>query len=455
MVHKLRTFVARALAALAIIALCVGAFPSSSRYPAWIPPTIGSVNANLYADFTTEGGTNHYWYLGKQYGGEAAWLTAASGTFTRASSATYTNSSGLLATAATNAIRFDYDPVALTPKGILLEGSSTNLALQSNAFSFSPWTATAFNYTQNFTGPDGVANSGWSFTDTAANSAHQLLQVLSFTSGTTYTLSLFTKYSNHQYVALRQSDGTTSPWATFDLLNGIVTNTGTGVTASITPLANGWFRLTHTWIAGATASGNVILAFANSSSYAGASYAGSGSDVFLGYGAQREAQPFASSYILTTAAAVTRAVDNLVLSPTLSTSAATVFSNFNLSGIPGAGGIFSLNDGTSNNRIDLRSNSASFVSSGGVLQSNVNVSPALTALTNERVGISVAPGSYAAVVNGGSAVTANPTLMPATLNSAELGNIDGSTGNGMYGDLAQFGYWPVAGTAAQLQALTQ
>ena len=56
-------------------------------------------------------------------------------TFTRSSSATYTNSLGLIATAATNVARFDYDPVTLAARGLLVEESRTNLFVQSSDFS--------------------------------------------------------------------------------------------------------------------------------------------------------------------------------------------------------------------------------------------------------------------------------------------------------------------------------
>lgn len=47
-------------------------------------------------------------------------------TFTRASSATRVNSSGLVETVASNQPRFDYDPVTLQPKGLLIEEQRTN-----------------------------------------------------------------------------------------------------------------------------------------------------------------------------------------------------------------------------------------------------------------------------------------------------------------------------------------
>jgi hypothetical protein len=91
----------------------------------------------------------------------------AGAVFTRASTGTYYNSSGVLVSAAINAPRFDYDPVTLQLKGVLLEDSSTNLAQQSanlaNAAAWGPSggngvvapTATA----NQVTAPDGTTTA--------------------------------------------------------------------------------------------------------------------------------------------------------------------------------------------------------------------------------------------------------------------------------------------------------
>ena len=60
-------------------------------------------------------------------------------TFTRTqgttTAATYYNSSGVLSYAAANTPRFDYDPVTLAAKGLLIEETRTNVLKYSEDFS--------------------------------------------------------------------------------------------------------------------------------------------------------------------------------------------------------------------------------------------------------------------------------------------------------------------------------
>src|SRR4029077_17321879 len=73
-------------------------------------------------------------------------------TFTRASTATYFDASGTMQTAATNAPRFDYDPVTHALRGLLIEEQRTNLLLNSATLGTQSVTVTATATTLSFYG---------------------------------------------------------------------------------------------------------------------------------------------------------------------------------------------------------------------------------------------------------------------------------------------------------------
>ena len=81
-------------------------------------------------------------------------------TFTRASTATYFDATGTLQTAAANTPRFDYDPVAHAPRGLLIEEARTNLLLNSAVLSTQSVTTTAVATTLSFYGTGTITKSG-------------------------------------------------------------------------------------------------------------------------------------------------------------------------------------------------------------------------------------------------------------------------------------------------------
>jgi hypothetical protein len=81
-------------------------------------------------------------------------------TFTRASTATYFDATGTMQTAAVNAPRWDYDPVAHTLNGLFIEGASTNVLLNSSALTTQSVTVTAVAYTLSFYGTGTITKSG-------------------------------------------------------------------------------------------------------------------------------------------------------------------------------------------------------------------------------------------------------------------------------------------------------
>ena len=81
-------------------------------------------------------------------------------TFTRASTAAYIDASGFIQTAATNAPRWDYDPVTHALRGLLIEEARTNVLLNSATLGTQSVTVPASVQALSFYGTGTIALSG-------------------------------------------------------------------------------------------------------------------------------------------------------------------------------------------------------------------------------------------------------------------------------------------------------
>ncbi len=201
----------------------------------------------IFADFTSGANGGNYLFNGNNYT-FSGWLTALGGTFSRASSGYYTNSSGLLTSAGNNVARFDYDPVALTPRGILLEAASTNLLLQSNVFSNATWVlgnGAGVSVAQNVTGPDGVANGAWTFTANGSGAVQAAQGGLSVAA--TSTASFFVKAGTLGFAYIQANSNANLSAQYFNVSTGTVgTTVGGGPVLSnpaIQAFPGGWYRI--------------------------------------------------------------------------------------------------------------------------------------------------------------------------------------------------------------------
>ncbi|MDD3020042.1 MAG: hypothetical protein PHX61_03560 [Alphaproteobacteria bacterium] len=80
---------------------------------------------SLSMDFVADA-DGRYTLNGTTYNDLSSFLGAAGGSYTRSSTGTYFDASGVLQTAAANQPRFDHNPATLQPKGIIIEESRTN-----------------------------------------------------------------------------------------------------------------------------------------------------------------------------------------------------------------------------------------------------------------------------------------------------------------------------------------
>jgi hypothetical protein len=229
---------------------------------------------------------------------------AGSATFTRASTATYIDRYGVLNTAAVDTPRFEKE-------GYLNEGTSTNLLLNSNQFNTAGgWVVSNATTVQTITGPDGVANSAWYIDETTGvGSSYMYKSGFSLIAGTTYTASFFAKKAEDSEVYCWYSNtfftSNTQRNVRYNFDTKVITDLYDNLQSkSVVELANGWVRISMTFVVDITTTGsaNIIGSYAETNT--------TGSGIYL-FGAQLEVLPFASSYIPTTTSTVTRARDRL------------------------------------------------------------------------------------------------------------------------------------------------
>lgn len=176
-------------------------------------------------------------------------------TFTRTTGGHHIGSTGYYTYVGNNTPRFEYDPITLVPKGLLIEKSSTNSFLYSHDFSNVVWAKTGFSYSQNgqsvftpFNFQDAML-----LRESSVWENHRISQTVAGFPGNTFAaFSIFVKPAETnpvRYVRMRvvAPDGDIS--ADFDLRIGkVLSSTSSGAAetyeqGAIVPYRDGWHRI--------------------------------------------------------------------------------------------------------------------------------------------------------------------------------------------------------------------
>jgi hypothetical protein len=270
-------------------------------------------------------------------------------TFTRASTATRVNASGLIETVSSGVPRLDY-----------LGSSCPKLQLEPQRTNKCP---TSANYGTNIisvsvtrdvvAAPNGVTEADRILDDNSLGEHLFGQNFDSITNGQPYTVSCFFKNDGTNGRAVIRYYGGEWVYAVYNLATGTVAYADANITASIQNYGNGWYRciLTHTAVMDyapmVTQIG--IANSSNSFSYQGASNLG----VYF-WGFQAEQGAYVSSYIPTTSAAVTRLADaasKTGISSLIGQTEGTVFVDFTINGLANYGTPISVNNGSTSNYI--------------------------------------------------------------------------------------------------------
>jgi len=343
-------------------------------------------------------------------------------TFTGDNLSYYMDSAGLLIPSITNIPRLEYNSSGIL-LGLLIEGARTNLGLQSNDMTNAAWVKTTMTTAKTSIGPDGVANSATRVTASAGNGMS--LQTVTSASATRAYSVWLKRITGTGNIDLTVDNGTTwttktitTSWARYEITQAAVTNPIFGIRI-----------VTNT---------DAIDVWCN----------------------QLESASFGSSAIPTTSGSVARAADlpKRTIGSEFLASAGTVFAEFDLlSGRSGAGHVFSMSNGTTNERhlAQLSAGNALryFIADGSVTQADINPgSPALATVTMTKMALTYALNDVNLVLNGTSLGTDAVATMP-TPTTFSLG-VDQADLQPLFGHIRQIHYWPERKLNSELQART-
>lgn len=324
--------------------------------------------------------------------------------------------------------RFDYDPVALLARGLLIEEARTNL-FAGDLTNTTNWPAVgSVTRASGTLAPDGTTN-GVTLTEPAGGTVSYGVSSASvtITASTATTCSVFAKAGTGSILRVILGDNTTttiSAQAYFNLGTGVVGTTGTqasgggtptSISATITAVGNSWYRCTVTATLATAITGVMLLRMTSADNVT----SDTGSKTMSFWAPQIEVGAFATSPIVSTTAAITRAVDAAVIQPLgswFSATAGTLAVDAALIGSVVSKNILSVSDNTANELYQINTTAGGVVqfavTDGGVAQVAASSSVTSVAGTTFRVAGAYAANDFAVACNGGSVTTDSSGTLP-------------------------------------------
>ena len=353
--------------------------------------------------------------------------------------------------------RFDFDPVTLQPRGLLVEEQRTNSFTQSGAIGTGLWGNTgAAAITQNATtAPDGTTTAA-RLSTTAASSSFGWFQNFTYLA-TAYTLSCYFKAGTYSLVTLDFTN-TGATAAAFNLATGAVIATSGGATATITLTRDGWYRCAITATLAAGAGFPELYLNGSPSAISRGPWAGTGAENAFVWGAQLEAGAFATSYIPTVASTVTRSADVATITGQnfaqwYRQDEGAIAVDF-VSPVAGDRTAVNPSDGTNNNRMTIGFTASSpnnlAVFTGGALQALIGAGTQTPGAVS-KMASAYRLNDFASTTNGAVPGTDTSGTVP-TVNQLNIASL--AIGGALNGHIRSINYVPARAADFQLQALS-
>ena len=310
--------------------------------------------------------------------------------FSRASSATVVNQSGLIETVGSGEPRIDF--LGNTKGALLLEPQRTNSLVQSNQFD-TTWTTTNATVTS---GQIGVGGSSDAWLLSKSSVGGRINQSISLNG--VQTTSIYAKANTSNWIAFISGGSKT---AYFDLQNGVLgTISGTAIDAKIESVGNGWYRcsliqdVTLTQIRVYIAEDDLDVS-------------GTSGSIYIQY-TQLEVGSYATSYIPTSGSAVTRVKDDCTQttpSGVIGQTEGTIFLDITRDSLESyTQRVLTLSNGTTNNVIGLQLTGGNqitfYVENGGSNQVAITKSNATTANQKVKIAAAYKANDFALYIDG-------------------------------------------------------
>jgi hypothetical protein len=379
-------------------------------------------------------------------------------TFTRASTATRVNSSGLIETVASNVPRLDY--LNSSCPRLLLEPQRTNLALYSEQFDNVAWVKqNAIAVTANTaTSPDGYTNADTLEKASGSGGSSYYYIVDDSTSNTTNTFSVFAKYKTGSGIIwlLGKNSGT---FAYFNLQTGTALSASAGMTTKIENYGNGWYRCSFTqdYTGASDYTFGLGLCLADGTpNYDATSAATQGAYI---YAAQFEAGAYATSYIPTLGSTVTRLVDDCVKSSATSIIGQTegvVYFEWEYQNVGSSGGSIPISlDSAGGDEIYfwVQTNGTYKFDVGDSGSSQVSITGSMGSFGTKKIALAYKNNDFALYINGVLAGTDTSGTVP-TCNRLYVGRYYANTAYNIASGIKQVLLFPTRLSNADLATLT-
>jgi len=349
--------------------------------------------------------------------------------------------------------RFDYDPVTLAPRGILIEEQRTNLLLWSEQFDNAAWTKqNNLTVTPNTTvAPDGATTADTITNGTGQNSSG-IYQTPTLTNAVVYTISYYVRAGTTSTAVLGAFAGSFLS-ATARVISGPGSVSGTAIITLSGLSSTEWTRVSYT----ITGTGVVTSPYL----YPETIGVATGKSVIV-WGAQLEAGAFATSYIQTLGnpGGVTRAPDQAsivapMFAPWYNESAGTlVFEGTSLTTSGFTWPAIASSGSAANAFGTYRSAAfvAGFIATSGTTQMEITSSP-VVANVPYKLGIAAQANNGNFSFNGNIG-TNDPAITMPVVNRLSMGANSAGNAEFLNGHIRRITYYPVRLSDLQLQALT-